>query len=463
MPETSPAGSVRRAVDAGRPPHMTDLSDQRGQGPGHQVTLLRLLVNQRRLTREEVRRCLVRRANRMQIHQFSIERRQLDRWLNGEVKRLPHPSACRVLEAEFGHPPEQLLAFVDAPPQPVVDIRTLVTSAAAQSVSWARQQDSLRLGELALEGLRIKTAGLATDYVHRPMVSVFGELVALRDELLGLLSRPDPRQASELYFLAGVACGILGHASGNLGYLSAANDQTQTAIVCAEQAGHPTLSAWATGVRALQSEWNGRPRDSLSLVARAQKALGGARTVGTTGVWLAAIEARAWARLGHRDAATEALATAVLSADQLSGGDDLDSIGGVLNFPPAKQQYYAAVVSRRCGDLTRAQQYAQAAVAQYESGPAVSRSYGDEALARVELALARAAGRPSDLEGAVDAVRVLRDLTGHTRLAALAEPLGELGLVLSSPKLRAAAPAAVLRHEVRQLLAPHRPPRQWTH
>src|SRR5690606_31736191 len=126
-----------------------------------QVTLLRLLVNERRLTREEVRRALVRRAHRMQIDHFSIERRQLDRWLNGEVKRLPHPSACRVLEAEFGHPPEQLLAFVDRAPD-AVDVRSLATPAAAQSVTWGRRQDSLGVGSLALEGLRIQGAHLAS-------------------------------------------------------------------------------------------------------------------------------------------------------------------------------------------------------------------------------------------------------------------------------------------------------------
>lgn len=435
---------------------------------GHsQVTLLRLLVNQRRLTRDEVRGCLVRRANRMQIHQFSIERRQLDRWLNGEVKRLPHPSACRVLEAEFGHPPEQLLSFVDEAPR-TVDLRKLVTTAAAESASWGRGQDSRRLGDLVLEGMRIKVQSLAADYVHRPMVPVIEDLVSLRDDLFAHLAHPDPGQSRELYLLAGLSCGILGHASGNLGFLGSAHDQIQTAVICAEKAGHPGLAAWAIGVRALQSEWNGRPRDSLGLVARAQKELArsgaGAGAGGATAAWLAAVEARAWGRLGHRDAATEALATAALCADRATGEDELSGIGGVLAFPRSKQQYYAAVVSRRCGDPTRAERYALEAVTGYETGPTAARSYGDEALARVELALARTVGRQPDLEGAADALRQARDIASHTKLAALAEPLRELGARLSMPRLRAAAVAAQLRHEIRQLLAPpRRPAPHWTH
>lgn len=428
-----------------------------------QVTLLRLLVNERRLTREEVRRALVRRAHRMQIDHFSIERRQLDRWLNGEVKRLPHPSACRVLEAEFGHPPEQLLAFVDRAPDPV-DVRSLVTTAAAQSVNWGRRQDSLGLGSLALEGLRIQVANLATDYVHRPMVPVVRDLIALRDELFSQLAQPHPGQAKQLYLLAGVTCAILGHASGNLGFLGAAHDQAQTAVICADRAEYPPLAAWAYGVRALQCEWNGRPREALGLVARALKATGSASHRGPTAAWLAAIEARAWARLGHRDAATEALATADQAAQRTpDDSDQLESIGGIISFPPAKRLYYAAVVSRRCHDLTRTAQYADEAVERYVAGPAVARSYGDEALARVELAIARASGDRPDLDGAASALRQTRDLLGHTRIAAIAEPLRELGQLLSMPRLRTAALAAQLREEVRHLLGPRRPPAaHWT-
>lgn len=428
-----------------------------------QVTLLRLLVNERRLTREEVRRCLVQRAHQMQIDHFSIERRQIDRWLNGEVKRLPHPTACRVLEAEFGHPPEQLLAFVDRAPD-TLDVRSLVTTAAAQSVEWGRQEDSRGLGPLALESLRIQVANLATDYVYRPMVPVVRDLISLRDELFNQLRQPHPGQAKQLYLLAGVTCAILGHASGNLGFLGAAHDQAQTAVICADRAEYPPLAAWAYGVRALQCEWNGRPREALGLVARALKALGTTSYRGSITAWLAAIEARAWARLGHRRAATESLATATDAAERIpDDGDELEAIGGIVNFPLTKHYYYAAVVSRRCHDLTRAEKYADQAVEGYVSGPAVARSYGDEALARVELAIARASGDRPDLDGAAAALRQTHDLLAHTRIAAVAEPLRELGQLLSLPRLRSVALAAQLRAEVRHLLGPRRSPAaHWT-
>src|SRR5690606_26686933 len=161
-----------------------------------------------------------------------------------------------------------------------------------QSANLGREQDRLGLGPLALESLRIQVANLADDHVHRPMVPVVRELISLRDEIFRQLERPHPGQARELYLLAGVACAVLGHASGNLGFLSAAHDQAQTAVICADRAGYPPLAAWAYGVRALQCEWNGRPREALGLVARALKAIDAGPHRGPNTAWLAAIEAR---------------------------------------------------------------------------------------------------------------------------------------------------------------------------
>ena len=49
----------------------------------------------------------------MEVHDFTLGLRQLDRWLAGDVATQPRPSLCRVLEAEFGRPVERLLAISD--------------------------------------------------------------------------------------------------------------------------------------------------------------------------------------------------------------------------------------------------------------------------------------------------------------------------------------------------------------
>lgn len=76
------------------------------------TTLLRSIVQSRRLTREETLRLLHAHAKALGVTGFRIDRRQLDRWLAGQVKTTPHPAACRILEAEFGYPVEVLLAPV---------------------------------------------------------------------------------------------------------------------------------------------------------------------------------------------------------------------------------------------------------------------------------------------------------------------------------------------------------------
>jgi hypothetical protein len=76
------------------------------------LTRLDRLVRERHLTRNEAREILVERAIRMGVteRKFALSERQFYRLLFGEVKTQPHPVVCRVIEAEFGYPIEQLLA-----------------------------------------------------------------------------------------------------------------------------------------------------------------------------------------------------------------------------------------------------------------------------------------------------------------------------------------------------------------
>jgi hypothetical protein len=78
-------------------------------------TRLDSLVRERLLTRNEARELLLDRAIRMGVteRKFALSERQFYRLLFGEVKTRPHPVVCRVIEAEFGQPIDDLLAPVD--------------------------------------------------------------------------------------------------------------------------------------------------------------------------------------------------------------------------------------------------------------------------------------------------------------------------------------------------------------
>ncbi len=429
------------------------------------VTVLQGLINQRRLTREETIKVLYRRAERMHIHDFALSLRQLDRWLSGEVATIPRPSMCRVVEAEFGEPVERLLSTADRELVTLpagehlddTDVRAMVSAAAHKSARFGQWADSLAIGELAFATMWLRLGQLAVDYVYAPMVPVFRELESMRDEVFELLASPDPAQARDLYLLAGTTCGLLAHASGNLGHLGAAHVQACTALICARKAEHPTLAAWVLGVRALQFEWTGNPSNALTFVAEAEAHVVREQVPSTVAVWLAAIEARAHARMGgNRDGAVAALTRAARHRERIAGPasepNEFDRTGGILTFTEAKQLYYAGTTYRRIGDYASAASKAEAAIAAYEAGPIEQRSYGDEAIARVDLAIARASGEKADLDGAADALRVIEEQTPERRLPTLVGPLHDLHTALSVPQVRDARRAIAMRSSISEMI-----------
>lgn len=93
---------------------LTLVSGTEGETSGaRQRTLLQALAQRRHLTREQVIELLSQRARSMDVRDFSLSLRQLDRWFAGELVTQPRPSVCRVIEAEFGHPVEFLLGPED--------------------------------------------------------------------------------------------------------------------------------------------------------------------------------------------------------------------------------------------------------------------------------------------------------------------------------------------------------------
>lgn len=429
------------------------------------VTVLQRLINQRRLTREEALRALHARATRMQIDDFALSLRQLDRWLSGEVATIPRPSMCRVIEAEFGQPVERLLGVgseaLGLPPVEAADdtdVRAIVSAAAHKSARFGQWADSLAIGDLALATLWLRLGQLAVDYVYAPMVPVFRELQSLRDEVFELLVSPDPAQASDLYLLAGTTCGLLAHASGNLGHLGAAHVQACTALVCARKADHPTLAAWVLGVRALQSEWSGNPGAALTFVTEAQTHVVREQQPSTVAAWVAAIEARAHARMGgNRAGALAALDRAARHrgrvAEASGGPNEFDRIGGILTFTQAKQLYYAGTTYRRIGDYASAASNARAAIATYEAGPMEQRSYGDESIAWVDLAIAHSSGEAADLDGAAEALRTIEQQPRERQLPTLVGPLTDLRAVLLTPAIRDARRAITMRGSISEMIA----------
>jgi hypothetical protein len=223
--------------------------------------------------------------------------------------------------------------------------------------------------------------------------------------------------------------------------------QARTALACAEQAEHDGLRAWARGTAALIAEWTGRPGEAARIAREGQRYAQSAESR----VRLAAIEARAHARAGDVPAALDALGRARQARDNDAGQrDGIVECGGLLTFPPAKQTYYEGSTLILAGQYVAGERVALDAIRLYETGPAVQRSYGDEAIARVDVVTARVAN--GDIEGARAAIGPVLALPPERRIEQLATTLAPMLSQLEVPRL-ASHTAAELAAEIREFNA----------
>ncbi|MFJ9899784.1 helix-turn-helix domain-containing protein [Streptomyces sp. NPDC091280] len=221
--------------------------------------------------------------------------------------------------------------------QHVADLNDLTAHAAVRSLQFTDEIAKTTVSSAELEGLESTLTRIAGDYVHAPLRQIFTDLVTTRDCLFTLLNGRQPLgQTRELLLLAGTSCLLLAHASQNLGDEDAAIAQLQTAWTLAEQADHNDLRAWVKGTAALIAEWSARRQTALEYTRQATRLTPG----GETRIRIAAIEARAAARVGDRPTALAALEDLQRAREQPAPSDALTRFGGLLSFPEAKQEYY---------------------------------------------------------------------------------------------------------------------------
>jgi hypothetical protein len=412
-------------------------------------TLLRQLITDHDLSYAEVCEALRRKARALGLHQFDLSERHFIRLVNGQVKTRPLPSTCRVLEAEFGRSIDELLATGATPEAdrvrvPERGVGRSLDRAAQASAGYALWQG---IDGISVGGLQLRLGQLAQDYVHGEMLPVVDGICEVRELTVEMLPRAGAHQRN-LYLIAGLASAMLAHAAGNLGQLAQAPAHAQAALRFADLGRLPGVAAWAMTVLALQQEWSGSPQRSLVHGRQARFYLS-EDSPDSTSVWLSAIEARAHARLGDDAAARVALDQAARDREAISlrpvGEHDVAQFGGIVAFEEAKQHYYAGTALRRIGDMRRAREHAGAAISAYETGPADQRSYGDETLARLDLAIAHALGDDADLDAVTDALDPVTRLPEPLLLPTLLGHLGELTEAVSRPTMRHSKQSAQVR------------------
>lgn len=419
-------------------------------------TLLGALIERRGYSqREEVDAF---NADAMARHErdATLSVRTLRRWLSGEVVTRPRPAQCRVAEAVWGHPMEQLLG----PPTPSallphtgpvgndadaapLTVERQVMMAARRAARFTSDAEGTGIGPETLDQLRDDVRDLAVTYLRDPVTTLVGPLAETQDDVFGFLeARQRPTQASELYLLAGVVSALLAKVSQDVGRPREAMTQARTAYVCADAAGHPGLRAWSRGLQSLVTYWAGRPTEAARYARLGAAELGDG--TGSVAAWLPALEARAWALAGGADEAASAIGRAE-DARSVHVVDDLDEIGGLFEFPLAKQHYYSAGTFVHLeGGAGRTERDAAAALQLYDSG--ADDSYSDAAGARAELALARVLAGAVD--GAGEALAPVLQLEPERRITGIIASAARVDAALRRPSIAASPTARAIRGEI---------------
>ncbi len=137
--------------------------------------------------------------------------------------------------------------------------------------------------------------------------------------------------------------------------------------------------------------------------------------------------------MGDRTTALAALEDLQRAREQQAAPDALTRFGGLLAFPEAKQEYYIGGTFALLGEHQLAERHATAAIELYENGPKEQRSYGDEALARLDIATARVAA--GEIEGAGEQLQPILELPAERRIRQLGDAMHAVTKLLQEPRL----------------------------
>lgn len=325
---------------------------------------------------------------------------------NGERK--PTSEIADALDAALGAG-GRLIALAAAEHE--TDTETVGTSA-QRSMAFAEWATDLPTGSLGVESVVYELQRIATSYVHDKPQPLFEDLQRLRDRQWQLLrARPPAGIQRELLFTAGVTVVLLAQVTGNLGDPRAAMHQALAAKALATKIGHSGLQSWVSGTQALIAEWGGNPVAAYDFACTATATA----PVGEQLTRVAALQARCAARLGRAEDARAAVTRALHAGEREGGLDEVGAFGGVLRFPPAKLAYYAGSTYRLIGDGALAERYALEAITTYVAGPPHEYSYGDAAIARTDVAIARI--KRGEFEGAGEVLVPVLDLPIGQRIS----------------------------------------------
>ncbi|WP_146073812.1 hypothetical protein [Amycolatopsis sp. CA-126428] len=384
------------------------------------------------------------RAGEGELH---VSERTVKRWFSGDAPT-PQAVSCRVLEHWWQESVERLLGPAElALKGTAVTEEELVVNTGRESVEHAIEAASA-LDPSALEHLYSAAEYAAQAYYVTPALPMLTDLIKLRNTVYEQLDRTHkPRQQSDLYLVAGLACGLLSSVSWDLGHAEVAQEQARAAHTYGSVIDHPSLMAWARALQVTVAFWSGQPRRAANIASAAL----GAAPAGTARARLHSVNARSLALIGARQEVEIELSKAADELDRAGGDTFLDEIGGELGFDRSRRGLCAGAAYVALGDGDRAETEAMAALELFSQFPEESRWGAGELGAQIDLGVARTLR--GDLAGAEDALLPVLDIDPTRRTEALSRRMLALGRLVGTARYRGSTEAGRLGEAVEDFAA----------
>ncbi|WP_424534386.1 hypothetical protein ACOZ38_29350 [Sphaerisporangium viridialbum] len=352
---------------------------------------------------------LARLHDEPRLANLTISSRTYDRWMTGDIKGLPTPDVCRVLEHMFGVTAEVLFATVNAGstpqggavpfPQPADGKPALTGADLWDSPNRIRAQtrelfpDQTEAADIALAQAAIER--VVEQYEAVGPERLGPEVRVVRRMLHGLLrGRQSQADRQQVCRLAARVAGLLGYMAVNTGH-EAAFAYCEEAVALAREVNDNSTIAWALGTTSLGLYYAERYAEAdAAAAAGVELAPWSPQAIRL----LVNGRARALARLGDRSGAVRAIGQALELSDRQPGV--VSGLTSCISFEPygmARTLSNALTAHVSLSDTARALKYADAVDAQVKA----SDSAWSKALVRLDVASSVLQGAAPDVERAM--------------------------------------------------------------
>ncbi|MET8208877.1 hypothetical protein ABZT51_23045 [Streptomyces sp. NPDC005373] len=295
------------------------------------ITLLRQLLKERHLTTYEafaaqfarVARDVARSDGDSRLASIEVSSRQFDRWLGGELKTLPRPDTCRVLERLFARPAVELFAPATAstpvpepPPATAITVGMHPVPVGGGPDAIAARTHQLVCGNVDEATLSFLSSSIdevvkryEQDGPYR-LRDQTRQLHGLTHTLLG--GQQPPRARQELFRLTARAAGLLGYMAVNTGEFRLAEAYCAEARDLSREIGDLDTELWACGTLSFSLYYAGRYAEADACAAAAvQRSPHHAQALRL----LVNGRARALAKVGERAESERAIGQAIHLSD----------------------------------------------------------------------------------------------------------------------------------------------------